>query len=127
MVQAQSAKCTTPIDIVSIPKQPDVLVAVRTGRVDATVNGYATSVYTTQHQLQNGVGLEALPEVRLAVGYLGLLTNKDDAQVRDAAQAALQALIDSGAYEAIMKKWGLAPLAVKAAKVNDAASMPVTF
>jgi polar amino acid transport system substrate-binding protein len=41
LVEAQSAKCATPIDIMSIPKMPDVLQAVRTGRADATVNGYA--------------------------------------------------------------------------------------
>jgi polar amino acid transport system substrate-binding protein len=127
MVQAQSKKCAMPIDIMSIPKQPDVLVAVRAGRVDATVNGYATSVYTTRHQIQNGVGLEALPEVRLAVGYLGMLTQKDNTALRDATAAALQKLIDSGAYGAIMKKWGLEQLAIKAAKINDAASMPIDY
>lgn len=127
MVQAQSAKCATPIDIVSIPKQPDVLVAVRTGRVDATVNGYATSIYTTKHQLQNGVGLDALPDVRLAVGYLGMLTNKDDSQLRDAVAAGLQTLVTSGAYAQIMQKWGLDPLAIKDVKINDGINIPINF
>lgn len=124
LVEAQSAKCTTPINIMSIPKMPDVLQAVRTGRADATVNGYATSVYTTANQVGNGTGLEALPDVRLAVGYLGMLTHKDNAQFRDAFVAALQSLVDSGAYAKIMAKWNLAPLAVPVVKVNDAASYP---
>jgi len=124
MVETQSAKCSTPINITTIPKMPDVLQAVRTGRADATVNGYATSVYTTAHQVGNGTGLEALPDVRLAVGYLGMLTAKSNAQFRDAAVGALQQLVDSGAYATIMAKWNLAPLAVKAVKFNDAASMP---
>ena len=125
MVEAVSAKCTTPIEIVSIPKMPDVLQAVRTGRADATVNGYATSVYTTEHQIGNGMGLQALPDIRLAVGYLGMLVAKDNPELRDTVVAALQQMVDSGAYEVIMTKWGLAPLAVKTVKVNDAASMPV--
>ncbi|MGE0284217.1 MAG: ABC transporter substrate-binding protein [Rhizobiaceae bacterium] len=125
MVEAASAKCATPMNIMSIPKMPDVLQSVRTGRADATVNGYATSVYTTENQTGNGKGLQALPDVRLAVGYLGMLTAKDNPQLRDAVVASLQQLIDSGAYEAIMKRWGLGPLAVKTIKVNDAASMPV--
>ncbi|MBB4105805.1 ABC transporter substrate-binding protein [Allorhizobium borbori] len=126
LVEAASAKCTTaPIQIMSIPKMPDVLQAVRTGRADATVNGYATSVYTTENQTGKGVGLQALPEVRLAVGYLGMLVSKDNPQLRDTVVASLQHMVDSGAYEAIMKKWGLGPLAVKTVKFNDAASMPV--
>ncbi|MCJ9750691.1 ABC transporter substrate-binding protein [Neorhizobium sp. BETTINA12A] len=125
MVEAASAKCATPINIMSIPKMPDVLQAVRTGRADATVNGYATSVYTTTNQTGRGVGLQALPDVRLAVGYLGMLVSKDNPQLRDTVVASLQHMVDSGAYETIMKKWSLGPLAVKTVKVNDAASMPV--
>lgn len=124
MVEAASAKCSTPINLMSIPKMPDVLQAVRTGRADATVNGYATSVYTTEHQTGNGKGLQALPDIRLAVGYLGMLTAKDNPQLRDSVVAALQQMVDSGAYETIMKKWSLGPLAVKTVKINDAASMP---
>ncbi|SHH00767.1 polar amino acid transport system substrate-binding protein [Kaistia soli DSM 19436] len=125
LVEAASAKCATPINVMTIPKMPDVLQAVRTGRADATVNGYATSVYTTEHQTGNGTGLEALRDVRLAAGYLGMLTAKDNPELRDAVVAALQQLIDSGAYVAIMKRWGLEPLAVTSAKFNDAASLPV--
>ncbi|WP_337271322.1 ABC transporter substrate-binding protein [Oryzifoliimicrobium ureilyticus] len=125
MVEAASKKCTTPIDILSIPKMPDVLQAVRTGRADATVNGYATSVYTTEHQTGNGKGLQALPDIRLAVGYLGMLVAKDNKQLRDTVVASLQHMVDSGAYETVMKKWSLGPLAVKTVKVNDAHSMPV--
>ena len=125
MVEAASAKCATPINIMSIPKMPDVLQAVRTGRADATVNGYATSVYTTANQTGNGKGLQALPDIRLAVGYLGMLTSKENPALRDTVVAALQQIVDSGAYETIMKKWNLGPLAVKTVKVNDAASMPV--
>lgn len=125
MVVAASAKCATPIEIMSLPKMPDVLQAVRTGRADATVNGYATSVYTTAKQVGNGKGLEALPDIRLAVGYLGMLTAKDNPELRDTLAAALQQMVDAGGYKAIMEKWGLGPLAVETVKVNDAASMPV--
>ncbi|WP_284778039.1 ABC transporter substrate-binding protein [Agrobacterium sp. lyk4-40-TYG-31] len=125
MVEAASAKCATPMNVMSIPKMPDVLQAVRTGRADATVNGYATSVYTTENQTGKGVGLQALPDVRLAVGYLGMLVSKDNPDLRDTVIASLQHMIDSGAYKAIMEKWGLGPLAVKTVKFNDAASMPV--
>ena len=125
LVETASAKCTTPMNIMSIPKMPDVLQAVRAGRADATVNGYATSVYTTENQTGKGVGLQALPDVRLAVGYLGMLVSKDNPDLRDTVIASLQHMVDSGAYKAIMEKWGLGPLAVKTVKFNDAASMQV--
>lgn len=124
LVQAASEKCGVPMEILSLPKMPEVLQAVRTGRADATVNGYATSVYTTENQVGNGKGLEALPEVRLAVGYLGMLTAKDNPELRDTLVAALEQMVAAGGYKAIMEKWGLGPLAVATVKVNDAASMP---
>lgn len=125
MAQRHSDKCEVPMDIMSLPKMPDVLQAIRTGRADATVNGYATSVYSTEKQIGRGVGLEALPDIRLAVGYLGMLTAKNDPQLRDAAAGALQQMVDAGAYKAIMEKWGLGPLAVETVKINDAANLPV--
>jgi len=125
MVTAASAECGTPMDVMSLPKMPDVLQAVRSGRADATVNGYATSVYTTEKQVGNGTGLEALPDIRLAVGYLGMLVAKDNSQLRDTVVAALQQMADAGGYKQIMAKWSLAPLAVETVKVNDAAAMPV--
>ncbi|WP_406721108.1 ABC transporter substrate-binding protein [Thioclava litoralis] len=125
LVTKFAESCTEPMQIMSLPKMPDVLQSVRTGRADATVNGYATSVYTTEKQVGKGVGLEALPEIRLAVGYLGMLTAKDNPELRDTVVAALQQMVDEGAYGKIMEKWGLAPLAVETVKVNDAASLPV--
>ena len=69
--------------------------------------------------------LASMRDVRLAAGYLGMLTAKDNPELRDAVVAALQQLVDSGAYVAIMKRWGLEPLAVTSVKFNDAASLPV--
>ncbi|MGN8025492.1 ABC transporter substrate-binding protein [Microbacterium sp. 22242] len=123
LVQAQSAKCVTPIDVMSIPKQPDVLVAVQTGRADATVGGYATGVYTTQHQIGNGVGLEAIASVREQVGYNSIAFTKTNAQLRDAVLKGFQKLIDSGKYKEIMTRYELGNLAVTSAKLNDAANV----
>jgi polar amino acid transport system substrate-binding protein len=124
LTQKYSDTCGVPMEIMSLPKMPDVLQAIRNGRADATVNGYATSVYSTEKQIGRGVGLQALPEIRLAVGYLGMLTAKDDPQLRDAAAATLQQMVESGAYKAIMEKWGLGPLAIETVKINDAANLP---
>lgn len=125
LVTKFAESCIEPMQIMSLPKMPDVLQAVRTKRADATVNGYATSVYTTEKQVGKGVGLQALPDIRLAVGYLGMLTSKDNPELRDTVVAALQQMVDEGGYTRIMQKWGLGPLAVETVKVNDAASLPL--
>lgn len=125
LVTAFAESCAEPMQIMSLPKMPEVLQAVRSGRADATVNGYATSVYSTEQQIGKGVGLESLPEIRLAVGYLGMLTHKENEALRDTIVAALQQMVDADGYAQIMEKWGLGPLAVETVKVNDAASMPV--
>lgn len=125
LVTAYAERCDDPMEVMSLPKMPEVLQAVRSRRADATVNGYATSVYSTEKQVGKGVGLEALPEIRLAVGYLGILTHKENPDLRDTVVAALQQMVDAGGYAQIMEKWGLGPLAVETVKVNDAASMPV--
>ncbi|MBD9596367.1 ABC transporter substrate-binding protein [Ensifer sp. ENS05] len=122
--KTSDTKCKTPIQVLSIPKQPEVLIAVRTGRAAATVGGYATGVYTTKHQIQNGVGLEALPEVRQDVGYNTIALAKDNSELRDAVMAAFQKLIDSGDYAKMLAKWELAPLAIENARLNDAANLP---
>ncbi|MBT9386124.1 ABC transporter substrate-binding protein [Pseudooceanicola sp. CBS1P-1] len=124
LVTQFAESCAAPMQIMSLPKMPDVLQAVRTKRADATVNGYATSVYTTEKQIGKGVGLQALPDIRLAVGYLGMLTSKDNPELRDTVVAALQQMVDAGGYARIMQKWGLGPLAVDTVKVNDAAALP---
>ncbi|MGQ3290626.1 MAG: ABC transporter substrate-binding protein [Shinella sp.] len=122
--KTSETKCKTPIEVLSIPKQPEVLIAVRTGRAAATVGGYATGVYTAKHQIQNGVGLEALPEVRQDVGYNTIALSKDNAELRDAVMAAFQKLIESGEYAKMLEKWELAPLAIENARLNDAENLP---
>ncbi len=123
LVKEQSAKCDVPINLLSIPKQPDVLVAVQTGRADATVGGYATGVYTTKHQIGNGVGLEALPGVREEVGYNAMGFTKTNTELLDAVAGGFQELIDSGRYEEIMASYDVEDLSVDSAKVNDAANL----
>lgn len=121
--QTSEQVCKDPIEVLSIPKQPEVLIAVRTGRAAATVGGYATGVYTTKHQIQNGVGMEALPEVRQDVGYNTIALAKGNDELRDALLKAFQKLIDSGSYAKMLEKWELAPLAIENARLNDAANL----
>jgi polar amino acid transport system substrate-binding protein len=119
-VLAQAKTCAQPPHILSMPKMPDVLLALRTGRTAAIVGGYCTGVYTTARQVGNGAGLEAVADVKFGAGYLGIIFAKHNDQLRDAVQAGLQRLIDTGAYHTIMARWGVEQLALRKATINNA-------
>jgi polar amino acid transport system substrate-binding protein len=55
---------------------------------------------------------------QVEAGPYGIAVAKDNTQLRDALQAAVQAVIDSGEYKKIVEKWGVADGAVTEAKIN---------
>lgn len=116
-----SAKCvkdgSTAIDVKEFPKDSDALAALTSGNVDAyfadsPVAGY----YTVQHADQF-----ELSGVTLAVIKEGISVPKDHIALRDAVVTALKSMIDDGAYQAILKKYGVESGAVKTSDV-----VPVT-
>jgi polar amino acid transport system substrate-binding protein len=48
----------------------------------------------------------------------GIAVAKNNTQLRDALQAAMDAIIKNGEYEKILTKWGVTDGAVKAATIN---------
>ncbi|MFD3733232.1 ABC transporter substrate-binding protein [Streptomyces sp. NPDC058632] len=55
---------------------------------------------------------------QVEAGPYGIALAKDNTELRDALQAALQAVIDSGEYKKIVEKWGVADGAITEAKIN---------
>jgi polar amino acid transport system substrate-binding protein len=55
---------------------------------------------------------------QVEAGPYGIAVAKDNTKLRDALQAAIQAIIANGEYEKIIKKWGVEDGAVTEAKVN---------
>ncbi|HSY00057.1 MAG TPA: ABC transporter substrate-binding protein, partial [Streptomyces sp.] len=55
---------------------------------------------------------------QVEAGPYGIAVAKDKTELRDALQAAVQAIIDNGEYEKIIKKWGVEDGAITEAKVN---------
>ncbi|MFE7901780.1 ABC transporter substrate-binding protein [Streptomyces sp. NPDC057424] len=55
---------------------------------------------------------------QVEAGPYGIAVAKDNTELRDALQAALQAIIDNGEYKKIVEKWGVADGAVTEAKIN---------
>ncbi|MCL7427331.1 ABC transporter substrate-binding protein [Streptomyces sp. NPDC057806] len=55
---------------------------------------------------------------QVEAGPYGIAVAKEDTELRDALQAAVQAIIDNGEYEKIIKKWGVEDGAITEAKIN---------
>ncbi|MHC9043316.1 ABC transporter substrate-binding protein [Microbacterium saperdae] len=54
---------------------------------------------------------------------LGIGIHKDNAELRDALQAALLQLVEDGTYDALMEKWGLSESALPEMDINSDISM----
>lgn len=98
------------------PKQTDVNAALVAGRIDAymadsPVVDYAVKV--TGDRFQKVGGDEG------AAPY-GIAIPKEPAELTPAIQAAMQHLIDTGAYTQILENWGLTGGAVTESQINGA-------
>jgi polar amino acid transport system substrate-binding protein len=111
-LNALSKRCTDAgkpaIDVVVLKGTPAQVVAVKSGRVMAANVTKAVVVYTAS---QPGAGVEDVPGlVENADGQKqldGIMLRKDEADLANAMEAAMNALIADGTYATIMKKWGI--------------------
>jgi polar amino acid transport system substrate-binding protein len=110
-----------PLTVLQFPTNDQAKAAMKSGRIDLSMDTTGVAAYSLGHQPAAGVQLELVPGAKYAVGYQGILVDKNDPQLRDALVATLQAMIDDGTYDKIFQKWGLAANEVKKITVNDAA------
>ncbi|KGM35397.1 ABC transporter substrate-binding protein [Inquilinus limosus] len=110
-----------PLEVLQFPSNDQAKVAMRSGRLDVSLDTVGVAAYTLAHQPQTGKKLELVDTAKYAVGYQGILVGKNNPELRDAIKATLQKMIDDGAYGKIFAKWGLSQNAVTTITVNDAA------
>ena len=106
-----------PIEITSLPTDQDALLQVQSGRAVASFTQEPVGRYNAA-QISGGNAFEVANEETLFANPLGFVFNKEDAELRDAWQAALQSLIDDGTYTEILEANGLESGAVDEATVN---------
>ena len=130
MIANYQTHCTSAgksqINGVSVPGAADTYLAVSSGRVDATLNGYSTMAYTIQ---QGGAAdaLQIAPGPLFDAGVNGIAVAKGNGGLLNAVQASLNALIANGTYAQIMEHWGVSALSVKIATINDAKDFPANL
>jgi polar amino acid transport system substrate-binding protein len=108
------------ITIMQYPDQPSALLAVQSGKVVGDLTDHSTAAYVAQTQGGGGV-FEVVADPAAPTGYegqpVGIGVLKENTQLRDALQKALQALIDDGTYKKIIDHYGLLP--VTSAQINQ--------
>jgi polar amino acid transport system substrate-binding protein len=106
--------------ILALPNQPAALLAVTSGRAIGDLTDHSTAAYIAQ-TTNNGATFEVVSDPSAPEGYepqlVGVGIVAKNTGLINAVQQALQDLIDEGAYQKIIAKYGLIP--VQAAEINQ--------
>ena len=109
------------MQILSLPGQPEALLAVKSNRAVADLTDYSTAVYIAT-TTNDGSTFEVVkdPDAPYDPQMDGIAFKSTNTQLIDTVQKALQALIDDGTYAKIIAAWEFAP--VESATVNEGPS-----
>ncbi|MEU5532391.1 ABC transporter substrate-binding protein [Streptomyces sp. NPDC020362] len=89
---------------------------LRSGGVDAASSDFPVAAYAVKTS-GGGKDFQIVGDQVEAAPY-GIAVAKNDAKLRDALQAAMDAIIKNGEYQKILEKWGAQDGAVKESAVN---------
>jgi len=97
------------------PDQASAVQALQSGRADAVLALDLTLAYNVKQDPESfevaSKPFDALP--------VGIPVPKDDPELRDAVQAALLKVIESGTYDELLAKWNLTDQALEGAPINQ--------
>ena len=105
------------IDVRTHETNDDALVELRTGRAAAVLNDYPPAAYLATND-RTSADYQLASDTQYEPGLYGIAVAKDRPQLRDALQAALEQLIESGHYEQILTEWDVAEGSVAQVTVN---------
>lgn len=120
LAKAQSKECEKDdkkkISIEAFANDTEAQTRLRGGGADAGSSDFPVAAYAVRTS-GGGDDFELVGEQVEAAPY-GIAVGKDDAQLRDALKAALDAIIRTKDYEKVLKKWGVEDGAVDQATIN---------
>ena len=122
LVERTQASCPagTPVDVKLYDTNDDALVELRTGRAAAVLNDYPPAAYLSTAQ-RTQADYQLASDVQYEPGLYGIAVAPDREQLRDALQATLETMVESGAYEKVLEEWDVADGAVRTVSVNAGA------
>ena len=114
-----SKKCTdageTAVKKQPFPDQASAVQALQSGRADAVLALDLTLAYNVKQDPES-FEIASKPFGALPIG---IVVPKDNPELRDAVQAALLKVIESGTYDELLSKWNLTGQALKGAPINQ--------
>jgi len=114
-MEAVAKDCKDHTPTVASENSPAGLLMLKTGRIDA----YAVNYPSGEKYIANNPDAQLIPG-QFKVVNRGAAFAKSNAQLRDAWQAGLKAVIESGEYDKILERWGASSASYKGATVNVA-------
>ncbi|MEU5627769.1 MULTISPECIES: ABC transporter substrate-binding protein [Streptomyces] len=120
LAKDQAKKCTDAgkktLGIEPFDTNPEAETRMRSKGADVVSADFPIAAYSVKNS-GGGKYFEIVGD-QVEAGPYGIAVAKDNAELRDAVQAAVQAVIDSGEYQKIVDKWGVADGAITEAKIN---------
>ena len=114
-----SKECTAagkpPVKRQPFPDQASAVQSLQSGRADAVMALDLTLAYNVKQDPQSF----EIPSKPFGLLPIGIPVPKKDPQLRDAVQAALLKVIQSGTYDKLLAKWRLTDQALKGAPINQ--------
>lgn len=118
LAKSETKKCTGGKKITIEPFDDDqqAQTRLRSGGADAASSDFPVAAYAVKTS-GGGKDFQLVGDQVEAAPY-GIAVAKSNTQLRDALQAAMDAVIKSGEYQKILTKWGAEDGAVKSSVIN---------
>ncbi|MFF7383033.1 transporter substrate-binding domain-containing protein [Streptomyces griseoluteus] len=120
IAKAQNAKCKKdgkkPFTLQTFDTDPEALLRLKQGASVADLNDFPVAAYNAKTS-GGGKDFEVVGD-QIEAGPYGIAVDKKNTQLRDAIQAAVNAIIKNGDYAKILEKWNVKQGAVTEAKIN---------
>ncbi|MDK1476491.1 ABC transporter substrate-binding protein [Streptomyces sp. 549] len=116
IAEEQNKSCDKPMKVLKFDKDTEALLQVKQGRAVADLNDFPVAAYNAK-TAGGGNDFEVVGEQIDEAPY-GIAVTKKNTELRDALKEALDAIIENGEYEKVLKEWEVEQGAVDKAVIN---------
>lgn len=116
IAKEQNKDCDKPMKVLKFDKDTEALLQVKQGRAVADLNDFPVAAYNAKTS-GGGNDFEVVGEQIDEAPY-GIAFTKKNTELRDVIKEALDAIIENGEYEKVLKEWEVEQGAIDEATIN---------